>query len=115
NKLHITIEENKYTNSIQQEFNYRTPLIEFTKSYELTGLTAATNYFTLDELRSAFTNAVFIDYEVQPTAGLQKRLIEFVRTQYRSDNGTTILPFGTVESKALLHQAFKAAFNNNIL
>ena len=115
NELHITITENKYTNSIHQEFNYRTPLIEFSKSYELTGLAKPANYFSLDEIKTVCTNAVFIDYEVQPSAGLQKRLIEFVRTQYRRNNGTTILPFGTIESKALPHQSFKAAFNNNIL
>lgn len=115
NKLNITLEENKFTNGIQQEFNYRAPSIEFIKSYELTGLAAPVKYFVIDQIQSAFTNAAVIDYEVEPTNGLQKRLIEFVRTQYRGNNGTAILPFGTIESKALPHQSFKAAFNNNIL
>src|SRR5207249_1644283 len=105
--------EKKFTNGISSEFNYRAPLGESSKSYELTGLSAPTNYYSLQTILSAAGSAAFIDYEVQPSAGIQKRLIEFVRYQYRANNGSSALPFGSIESKGLIHQSFNAAFNNN--
>ncbi len=114
-QMHISFFENSFTNAIEQDFDYRTPSPHFTKTYEVSGITAPLGYFELENIETDCNNAAGIDYEVTPNGSLQKRLIEFVRTQYRGDDTTTILPFGTIESKVLMDQSFKAAFNNAIL
>ncbi|MFL5748828.1 MAG: SpvB/TcaC N-terminal domain-containing protein [Niastella sp.] len=113
--LHITLSENGFTNPIQQHLNYRAPLPHYTKTFEVKGIAKPAAYFMKKDLRTDCNNAAVIDYEVTPNGSLQKRLIEFVRTQYRGDNGAAVLLFGTIESKGLLHKTFKAAFNNAIL
>lgn len=114
-QMHITFSENNYTNAVEQSFDYRTPLLHFTRTYEVKSLATPATYFELNNLKTACNNASFLDYEGTPDGSLQKRLIEFVRMQYRGDNTSAILPFGTLESKGLMHQSFKAAFNNAIL
>jgi len=113
--LHIILQENVFTNDIQQRDAYRVPLIESAKTYEITGLVNAAGYFSIDEIKNGCNAAAEIDYEINPATGIQKRVIEFVRTQYRADDTVTVLPFGNIESKGLIHQSFKAAFNKNIL
>ncbi|WP_205513240.1 SpvB/TcaC N-terminal domain-containing protein [Longitalea arenae] len=114
-QLHVTFTQNRFTNKVQQSLEQRLPAPFETKTYELTGLSAPPTYFELDELRTHCNNAGVIDYEVIPDGSLQKRLIEWVRTQYRANDGLAVLPFGTLESKALMHQVSKAAFNNALL
>jgi RHS repeat-associated protein len=114
-QLHVTCTENGFTNSVQQNLDHRVPGTYYTRSYELTGLAMPVDYFTLDELRSACNDAAVIDHQVTPDGSLQKRLLGHTRTQYRGNNGTAVLPFGTMESKGLVHRSFKAAFNDAIL
>jgi RHS repeat-associated protein len=114
-QLHITFNESHFTNAIQQQLAYRVPASHFTKSYSVTGMAAPVDYFTWDELKTACNNATIIEYEQTPDGSLQKRLLAFVRTQYRGDNGVTVLPFGTLASRGLIHQQFKAAFTDTVL
>ena len=51
-----------------------------------------------------------IHYEEQPTTGEQRRLIEQVRTLYRKDDLTALLPLGALESLALPGESYKLAF-----
>lgn len=113
--LHVTFTEMGVTNPLQQNLNYRAPLPHYTKTYEVKGIAAPATYFAGKDLKTDCNNAAVIDYEVTPNGSLQKRLTGFVKTQYRGDNGTTVLPFGTIESKGLLHKSFKAVFNNAVL
>ncbi len=114
-QLHITFTQNSFTNSVQQTLAQRLPASHVSRSYEVTGLPAPVDYFELDDLRIDCNNAAIIDYQVTPNGSLQKRLIELARTQYRGDDGVTALTFGLLESKGLMHQVFKAAFNNALL
>ena len=60
--------------------------------------------------------AVEIDYE--ETADLdqeQKRLIEHVRTRYRKNDLTDLLPLGALESLALPGESYKLAFTPGLL
>lgn len=113
--LHVILKENQYTNAIGQDDAYRTPLIASSKTYELTGLNKPGDYFSFNEIKQACDTAAEIGYEVTPTSGTQKRVIEFERTIYRSDDTTSILPQNIIESKALVHQSLKAVFNENML
>lgn len=117
---YIIFSESQFTIDIQTSSDYRSPLPYLSKSYELTGLRKPDlivegkkkiNYYSLDEIKTACNASTFIDYHEKADGSLQKRIIEFVRQQYRGDNTTTVLDFGKIETKALVHQSYKAAFN----
>jgi RHS repeat-associated protein len=114
-KMYIIVTENTFTNAVGEPLAHRTPLPHVTKTYEVTGIATPAGYLTLEGLLGDLATAGTIDYEVQPTIGIQKRLIEFVRSQYRGDDGVTVLPFGDLQSKGLPHQSYKAAFTRAIL
>ena len=91
----ITYTENSYTNAIDDPLldpdTYRTPLPCETRTYELTGFKPALNAqrFSLDEwVENDFAllnSAMDIPYEAQADGTTpQKRLIEHVRTRYRT-------------------------------
>ncbi|MDN3514533.1 MAG: hypothetical protein NG747_09045 [Candidatus Brocadia sp.] len=122
----ITYTENSYTNGIDNAHldpdNYRTPLPGETRTYELTGFKPAGNAkrFSFDEwVANAFgrlNHAVEIRYEA--TADLtreQKRLIEHVRTRYRRNDLSELLPLGSLKSLALPGESYKLAFTPDLL
>ena len=126
----LTYTENEFTNAIDfppddpgfDPDNYRTPLPCETRTYELTGLAPAGN-----APRFAFVDLVKNDFEVLRTLQVlpyetpvdytkkRKRLIESVRTLYRKNNLTGLLPFGTLESMALPGESYELAFTPGML
>ncbi len=124
-EVFITITENLFSNAIELDDDYRTPLSAETRTYELTGLelTAGGQRFTLDDLLDATINATPLPYEAAPAMdGLEKRLIEHRRTLYRpNDLGEAagdpeaLLPLGVVESRALAGEAYKLAFTPGLV
>ncbi|HTR28754.1 MAG TPA: SpvB/TcaC N-terminal domain-containing protein, partial [Puia sp.] len=110
--IYTTYTENDFTNAIDTVSDYRTPVSFQTKSFEITGLPSpAGAYYALGEIKAACSVAASIDYNVLPDGALQKRLSNWSRSQFRSDNGVSVLPFGSLQSKALLHGKFNATFN----
>jgi RHS repeat-associated protein len=123
-QIFITYTENRVTNAIEAADDYRTPLPSESRTYEITGLTlpADPNRYTLAEMLAAGTGAAAIAYEQKPTAGVQKRLIEHVRTLYRPDDlgvaqndPLALLPSGTVEPLALPGESYKLALTPGLL
>ncbi|MDH5496076.1 MAG: hypothetical protein OEY12_01355 [Nitrospira sp.] len=120
----ITYSENTFTNTIELDDAYRTPLPAEMRSYELTGLELPTdqNRFSLDDVREAGTNSISLPYEEEPSAGQQRRLIEHVRTLYRpndlglsQNNPVSLLALGRVESLALSGEAYKLALTPGLI
>jgi len=121
-QLLITYTESDYTeNDITNPADWvdanRTPLPAETRTYELTGYKPANNAkrFSFDEwIKDNFAllkAAVGINYE--ETADLtkkQKRLIEHVRTLYRKNDLTGLLPLTQLKSLALPGESYKLAF-----
>ena len=109
----ITYMENGFTNDIEASDEHRTPLPFESRTYEVTGLRAAadTSRYTFEEMEGESNAAAPLDYEKAPTSGQkQKRLIEHIRTLYRKDDLTNLLPLGFVESLALPGESYKLAF-----
>jgi RHS repeat-associated protein len=121
----LTYTENRVTNAITQEADdYRTPLPCESRTYELTG------YQTKEENNSRFITADFVteapeglehvfdeetNYDLTPGAGRQRRLIEHVRTLYRSDDLSQLQPLASVSAKALPGESYKLAFTPGLL
>lgn len=128
-QIHITYTENRVTNAIDDidvyPYDYRVPLPCETRTYELTGYAPtgpAGRYQSADFVQpgSNGTSLVHIydseiPYEGRPGDGRQRRPIEHVRTLYRRDDLTALLPLGEVESKALAGEVYKLAFTSGLL
>jgi RHS repeat-associated protein len=114
--VYTTYTENDYAKEIDTPADYRSPQLFQTKLYEVTGIPApAGKYYTLAEMKTHCIPAASIDYNVIPNGTLQKRLVDWSRLQFRGNDGVAVLTFGIMQSKALLHRTFKAAFNQNQL
>ncbi|MFH0344934.1 MAG: SpvB/TcaC N-terminal domain-containing protein [Chromatiales bacterium] len=112
-----TLTENVYTNPILEADAYRTPLPAEAKTYELTAPTLKgakpLDFETVINLAAAATE---ITYEAKPSSGeTQKRLIEHVRTLYRKNDLSGLLPLGQLESMALSGESYKLAFAPGLL
>jgi RHS repeat-associated protein len=131
--LLITYTENSVTNpiddsikaadgkSIKYPDDYRAPLPAETSTYELTEFKPGKGKrFALrdwaDKDFTALDSAEAIDYEKPPTAGKQqKRLIEHLRTRYRGDDLTGLLPLSELEPLALPGESYTLAFTPGLL
>jgi RHS repeat-associated protein len=132
-KTLITYTENRVTNDIEADSDYRTPLPCESRTYELTGYTPtgeAGRFQHMDFVQADPNDPtrlvhVFdseIKYEEKPANGEQRRLIEHVRTLYRpnemgvaQNDPLALLPLGTVESLALPGESYKLAFTPGLL
>jgi RHS repeat-associated protein len=122
----VTYTEHCVTNAIDANDDYRMPLPAETCTYELTGYipTGPAERFQASDmvgpdptnpgrLRHIFDSD--IEYEAQPTTGRQRRLIEHVRTYYRRDDLSGLLPVGELEPLALPGESYTLAFTPGLL
>jgi RHS repeat-associated protein len=138
-RLHIRATEQQYTNAIDDlttwPDSYRIPLPAATNVAEITGIApspagaGATPTFNFPELdtawQTAWTGAQDIPYEAipasdidgagTPATALTRRLIAETRTLYRSDDLTSLLPQGHVQSLALSGESYRAALTPGLL
>lgn len=112
-----TLTESQYTNPILENDAYRTPLPAEVKTFELIALgLAAAKPLDLATVDAIAVAASEIAYEAQPTPGqTQKRLIEQLRTAYRGNDLSALLPVGKVESMALPGERYKLALTPGLL
>jgi RHS repeat-associated protein len=116
-KTLATLTESQFTNAILADDAYRTPLPADVKTFELTAptLTGATalDFATLDAIATA---ATAITYEAQPDLQqANKRLIAQVRTLYRKDDLSGLLPLAQLEMLALPGESYKRALTPGLL
>jgi RHS repeat-associated protein len=130
----ITCTVNDFTNAIDElaryPDDYRVPLPADARTYELTGFTPERNAarFSLDEwtrkgyvaingAHEAGYHEIEYTYEEQAGAGVhppRKRLIEHIRTCYRADTLTGLLPFGKLEPRALPGEGYRLALTTGL-
>ena len=116
-KTLATLTETQYTDAILSDDAYRTPLPAEAKTFELTApaLTgaAALDLLAIDAIATA---AAVIPFEASPdSAQATKRLLSQVRTLYRSDDFSALLPLGQLESLALPGESYKRALSPGLL
>jgi RHS repeat-associated protein len=114
---HIIYTINTYSNKIDDNTNYRLPILYETQTYELTGVNPESDGFFISvKIETDFQSAMVINYEDNPTSGLkQKRLVEHVRHYFLKDDLTSTLPLGQIESKSLHVQSIKLAFTPTLI
>ncbi|NDU72381.1 toxin [Actinomadura sp. DSM 109109] len=131
----LTCTETDYTNAVDEPGAHRAPLSCATRTYELLQVTPAapdadgtgrrvTPLFTFDELRTRLDEAAApgrelpyedVDHAGATTAGPYRRLIEHVRTRFRSDDLTGLLPSGELQPRALPGETYRLAFTPGLL
>jgi RHS repeat-associated protein len=118
-QLLITCAENSFTNAVEEDDHYRTPLPSEVLSYELTGLTPDPEQlrFSFPEIQNAAQSATIIAYHQTSSAGLQKRVMEQTRVRYRPDDmganqndALALLPLGVLEPLGLSGESYTLAF-----
>jgi len=116
-QLLATYSENEFTNAIEAADAYRAPALSETRSHELTGLGLLPQQTRLgfDDVDIAATEAQAIAYEATPDGSLQCRLIEQVRHWYRSDDLSSPLPLGQIESMGLPFESHTLAFSPGLV
>ena len=126
----LTYTENAVTEPIDDVTafpdDHRTPMPAESHTFELTGYppTGSENRFqasdfvepdpqVADRLRHIFEKE--IGYEETPSGDRRRRPIESVRTLYRRDDLSALLPLGRVESRALQGESYQLAFTAGLI
>lgn len=138
--IHITCTENKFTKALVEDADvHRTPLPAETRTYELRqpeqekSVNGVTELFQFDEMLGYVKQAgdgqhdvAYEDIEFSQAKQAAKNdadegekyfrhLIEHVRTLYRKDDLTALLPLGEIEPLALPGESYKLAFTPALL
>ncbi|HKO41663.1 MAG TPA: SpvB/TcaC N-terminal domain-containing protein [Pyrinomonadaceae bacterium] len=119
NQIQITYTENGFTNPVELDDVYRTPLPSESRKYEMTGMPLSTSSarFSFDEVFSAGSTAAPLNYEQIPDAGgvLEKRLIEHLRSLYRGDDLAGPLPLGQLDALGLPFESYRLALTPGLI
>ena len=123
----VTYTEHDVTNPIDDVAafpdDHRVPVPCETRTFELTGYVPngpAGRFAIADFVHTVGGSpALVFDAEIQfeesPTNGRQRRLVAHVRTLYRADDLSGLLPLGHVEPRALPGESYKLAFTPGLL
>ncbi|PRT40157.1 SpvB/TcaC N-terminal domain-containing protein [Bacillus wiedmannii] len=116
NKALITYTQNSFTNDINTDSSYRLRLPAEKKTYELKGVVQNNSLYLVNDFENILKVAVEVDYhqvDKNPESGTsQKRLIEQIRTIYRSDNLRDALPLYQLASLGLPCENYQLAFTS---
>lgn len=115
NKSTIIYTENKFTNDVIDNDNYRLRLPSEVKTYELKGAAKASIYYSPANFVGILTTANEVDYhqiDTNPAPGTcQKRLIEHIRTIYYKDDLSGASALNRLESKGLTFESYQLAYS----
>ena len=122
---HLTYAEMHYTNDVIEANSLRLRRPFETLTYDLTGISPDSGYFTLEELRGFRLSEAYqasgtpvepIDYHQLSTNDVpQKRLIEHSRILYFDDNLTDPLPPGHINHLGLPYETYTLALTESLL
>jgi RHS repeat-associated protein len=102
----VTYTEHDVANVTGQADWYRVGVPVETRQYQLTGITTAGPLFTPGGLLAQAQSAALVPYEDSPEPGPCKRLLTTERTYYRSDDLTSVLALGQVDSLTLVDRVY---------
>ena len=124
--LLTTYTEHRFTNAVESADVHRHPLACETRAFELTGYVPTgaagrlqpSDLVEPDPATKGRLRHIFLEelaYEETAAGDQRRRLIECVRTLYRNDDLTGILPLGQLESRGLPGESYKLAFTPGLV
>ena len=117
-RLWITYSANAYSSDVVEPDAYRLRAGCEARAYELTGVSPASQRFTIDELQSAFTTAMEIPFEADPApdGNGRKRLLSHHRSLFaRDDDPNEPAPLGVLGRLGLGHSDFALALTPSLV
>ena len=119
-KSHLLYSETDYTNMIDLEDDYRLPAPCEARSYELTGFQPLTGRFDMSDFVvdsfAMLRNAAEVPFENLDVAqSPQRRLLQRSRTLFRSNDLTSLLPLGRIESRAVPGESYALVLTPGLL
>ncbi|MEB3103554.1 SpvB/TcaC N-terminal domain-containing protein [Ferviditalea candida] len=118
-KTLIAYTQNSFTNDIDTDASYRLRLPAETRTYELKNVARSGPLYAVQDFEGILANAVEADYhqvdQNPPPGASQKRLIEHVRTVYRSNNLKDALPLYQLASLALPYESYQLAYTPTLV
>ncbi|WP_367108741.1 SpvB/TcaC N-terminal domain-containing protein [uncultured Psychrobacter sp.] len=131
-ETHIAYSESHFTNDINTQDNYRLRVPCEALSYEITGISPADEYFTLEELQSFRLNLDYqstgqvvtdIEYhQLSDRTSPQKRTVEHSKMLYFNDKDSATreflkepLPFGEQGNLGLPYETYTLALTDDLL
>lgn len=119
NKTQIIYAQNRFTNDINTADSYRLRHPSEAKTYELKGVARVNSLYSVNEFENILTVAVEVNYhriDTNPGPGTsQKRLIEHIRTLYRSNNLKDALPLHQLQSLGLSFESYQLAYTPTLI
>lgn len=114
NKTLIIYTQNHFTNDINTDDAYRLRVPSEAKTYVLKGVAKTSPLYPVKNFENILTTANEASYhqiDTNPAPGTsQKRLIEHIRTIYRSNNLKNALPLHQLASLALPFESYQLAY-----
>jgi len=114
NKTLITYIQNKFTNDIDTDNEYRLRVPSEVKTYELKGVAKANPLYTVGDFENILSAANEVPYhqtDTNPAFGSsQKRLIEHIRNVFYKNDLTDALALHQLESKGLPFESYQLAY-----
>lgn len=115
--LWTVISEQEVVNCPDEDEWYRLGVLVSSSRSELTGFSASpAGLVLLDDLLGWIPGATEVPFEeVPPRQEMESRLLDRQRIRYLRDDLSAPLPFGQVESRAILYQTYEQVFTSGLL
>jgi RHS repeat-associated protein len=122
----ITLNVDRYTNTINEINAYRIPLVYDSRKYQLVNFPIKSD-LSLVHFSAAFSACQYVErgghdipFEDFATntakpGEISRRLLTRNKISYRSDDLTKVLPFGRIETRAMVHETYNQVFTPGLL
>jgi RHS repeat-associated protein len=119
-QLQATVNENRYTNAVNEPRAYRTPALAESRTFELIHLQPHGRIFGFEEFRREAARAADLPFEDANAIGATghgpyKRLFQESRSRYRSDSLDRLLAVGVLESQELPGEGYSLALTAGLI
>jgi len=119
NRATIIFTQNRLTNDVLGNDEYRLRLPSEVKTFELKGVEKANPYYSITDFHNILTDSITVPYQqvdANPAPGTsQKRLIGHIRTLYYKNDLTGPLPLHLLESKAFPFESYQLAYTPELI
>jgi RHS repeat-associated protein len=122
----ITLNVDRYTNTINEIDAYRIPLICDSRKYQLVNFPIKSD-LNLVQFSTAFSACQYVEpgghdipfedfaAKTAKPGEISRRLLTRNKISYRSDDLTKVLPFGRIEPRAMVHETYDQVFTPSLL
>lgn len=113
-QIYVTYTEAGFINKNNEADFYRIGVPCQQQVFEITGLNLNAP-FDKEALKLAIQGAAEIPFEAEPTTGIQKRLVNFSKATFYSEDLSGELPFGDIAFHVLPYHSYEAVYTEGLI